>query len=414
MAAPDAARAASRGRTVGELNRLGPRLDGLATDLHRQPELGGAELHTVARLAGELEEEGFEVEAGIAGLPTAFRAVKGAGRGPGVAFLAEYDAVPGLGHACGHNLLCAAACGAAVALSRLGPAAPGRVFVIGAPAEETIGGKVVLAARGGYDGIDAALLAHPGAGNHAVVRSLSSWSMEVVFEGRPAHAVAAPEQGVNALEAMIRLFVARDELLRQLNGEAFVPGVILEGGQRPNLVPARARARFSLRAKSAGVLVDVVLRRFREVAEDVARSTGTTLEIRPVDNLYDELVSNPVLAEVFIAASRDAGLAMDGGPGPLVGSLDVGALSQRIPVLHPMFRVAEEPIATHTAAFTRAAASPAALAAARQAALALAWTGLDLLITPELLDRARRAHAEALAGRPRALPAPLITRQQEG
>lgn len=402
-----------RARVAQELDRLGPRLSALAADLHRQPELGGAELHTVARLAGELEEEGFNVEAGVAGLATAFRASKGSS-GPGVAFLAEYDAVPGLGHACGHNLLCAASYGAAVALSRLEPPAPGRILVIGAPAEETIGGKVVLAARGAYEGVDVALLAHPGPENRTLVRSLASWSMDVIFEGRPAHAVAAPEQGVNALEALIHLFVARDELLRELRGEAFLPGVILEGGQRPNLVPARARARFSLRAKTAALLVDVVLPGFRGLAEGVARETGTQATIRPVDNLYDELVGNPVLAESYSRAAQDVGLTPDAGPDPIVGSLDVGALSQQIPVLHPLFRIAETSLATHTAAFDRAAASPAGVSAARKAALALAWTGLDVLMTPGLLERARAARAVRTDGGPRGLSAPLVTSQQEG
>ncbi len=401
-----------RRRVETELDRLGPAFEALCLDLHRQPELGCREVNTVTRLAGELEEEGFAVETGIAGLATAFRAERGRG-GASIAFLAEYDAIPGLGHAGGHNLLCAASYGAAVALARAVDGLPGRVLLIGAPAEETIGGKVVLAARGAYDGLDAALLAHPAREDRALVRSLASWSVDVVFEGRPAHAVAAPEQGINALDAAVQLFIARDALLKALDPEVRIPGVLLEGGLRPNLVPERARARFSLRAATSEYLVETVIARFRDVVEGVARATGTRATIEPIDNLYDELVSNPVLADLYTAYARRAGMEPNSRLGRPFGSLDIGTLSHRIPVLHPLFRISGDDITTHTRAFASAAATPEAVRAARRAALALAWTGLDLLTDPATLERAWRVFEEASLTAPARPDVPLVTDQPE-
>ncbi len=393
-----------------EVARHAPRLATLARDLHLSPELGCREYHAVTLLSGTLEEEGFHVETGISGLPTAFRAERRSGDGPAVAFLVEYDAVPSLGHACGHNLVGAAACGAAIGLSSALASVPGRVLVFGAPGEETIGGKVVLAARGAFDGIDVALLAHPASEDRAIVTSLASWSVEVTFLGRSAHAVASPEEGVNALDAMIQLFIARDALLKSLHHDVRMPGVILEGGVRANVIPDRARARFSLRAHDSRYLVETVAERFRSVVEGVARATGTTATIVPIDNLYDEMLSNPVLASIYEEQARRAGLAPLPGPGGPIGSLDMGTLSHLVPSLHPTFRITEHPLATHTPDFTRAAADARAVDAALRAAAALAGTGLDLLMNPALLARAREAH-RAGNGSWIRVDAPLITEQ---
>jgi amidohydrolase len=404
----------ARQRVRQELEGLEARTRRLGQDLHRTPELGCREYHTVIRIAGELEEEGFDVTTGLAGLSTAFRAERAGTPGPCIAFLAEYDAVPNLGHTCGHNLVVAAAYGAAVSLVRaLGDQLPGRVAVIGAPAEETIGGKVVLSARGGFDDVDVALLAHPGARDQVAVQSLASWSVEVVFHGRSAHAVAAPEKGLNALDALIQLFVARDALLKGLLPEVRVPGVILEGGVRPNVVPDRARARFSLRAANADYLVETVYPRFRDAAEGVARATGTTVSVTPVDNLYDEMLNNPVLVQTFAEQARAAGwnLAEEGAEPRPFGSLDMGTVSRRVPSLHPLFAIGDgdREMATHTEQFTRAANAELGYAGARRAALALAWTGLALLAEPERLEAVRRAHEPLAARAPRPADVPIIT-----
>lgn len=400
-------------RVREEIARLAPRLALLARDLHRDPELGTQELHAVARLAGELEEEGLQVEVGVAGLSTAFRAMRAAGEGPSVAFFAEYDAIPSLGHAAGHNLLSAASVGAAVALSRvLGPL-PGRVLLFGAPAEETIGGKVVLAMRGAFDGVDVALLAHPGREDRAIVSTLASWSVEVVFEGRAAHAVADPAGGIDALDAMIRLFSARNSLLASLRPSTRMPGVILEGGVRPNLIPARARARFSLRAETAHYLVETVAARFREIVEVIAQETATHASVTPIDNLYDEMLSNAELATLYSDHARSEGMDPHAGPGQVIGSLDMGTVSHLVPSLHPMFRLGDGSISSHTAEFTQLCASAGSFDAAMRAATALALTGLAVLSDRAVLERVRRAHLDA-AGKFSRAAVPLVTEQVEG
>ncbi|MDQ7006211.1 MAG: amidohydrolase [Acidobacteriota bacterium] len=395
-----------------QLERRGESLRRLAAEIHRDPELGCREYHSAARLAGELEEEGFQVVTGLAGMDTAFRAERGRGA-PAVAFLVEYDAVPEMGHACGHNLIAAVSLGAAVALGQVVDRLGGRVVVIGAPAEETVGGKVVLAVRGALDDLDAALLAHPGSENCAQVRTVASWSMEVVFEGRASHAVAAPERGVDALACMVRLLGARDALLAELGEDFFAPGVILEGGVRPNLVPALARARFSLRAPSREALVDRLLPRFRALVESIAASAGARGRLRAIDNLYDELISSPLLSRLYRAQARQEGLEVVERSETLIGSLDTGTVSQRVPVLHPIFSIVDEPVPTHTEAFTRAAAGPRALAAAARVTRILARVGFALLAEPGLLATARREHADQLRGRPPRQDVPLITEQDE-
>ena len=393
-------------RIAAELARIAPVLRGLSRDLHRDPELGCREMHAVTRIAGELEEEGFRVDTGVAGLATAFRAEAGEGAAS-VAFLVEYDAIPDLGHASGHNLVVAAGCGAAIPLARALPPGAGRVVVIGAPAEETMGGKVVLAARGGFEGIDAALLAHPGTMDRVEVTSLASWVFDVTFTGRAAHAVAAPEEGIDALDALIRFFVAREAVLGELREDVRLPGVILEGGVRPNVVPERARARFSLRAADAAYLVETVVPRFREAAERVAAATGTRVVVEPVDNLYDEFLPNPVLAEVYRARAVAAGLRPVEGPGRPVGSLDMGVLSRSVPCLHPTFALGPATPPTLTREFAQLAGGDEAFRAALRAARALAGTGLDLLADPARLEEARQVHRE-FARRRRRVDVPLV------
>lgn len=394
-------------RLLHETERFAPRLAALARDLHRHPEPAYHELHSVARLAGELEEEGFDVDVGVAGLPTALRASAGPPNVTTIGFLIEYDAIPVLGHAAGHNLLAAAGVAAGVALSRLLGELHGRVVVCGAPAEETIGGKVVLAMRGAFDGIDAALLAHPAQEDRVIVDTLASWLVEVVFHGRSAHAVAAPEEGINALDAMIQLFVARDALLKSLRPDVRMPGVILDGGLRPNLIPDRARARFSLRAARASYLVGTVFTRFRELVDGIAKASGTTATVTPIDNLFDELISNGVLAETYTTHARRLGIEPNVGAGRVFGSLDIGTVSHRLPVLHPLFRIGDGSVFSHTAAFTELAGSDAAIAATGRAAQVLALTGLSLLTDPARLARVRAEHA-AHAARFEREDVPLI------
>src|SRR5882672_5542506 len=257
-----------RSRLERAVARLRPSVEALSRSLHRRAELSLEEFESSRLVARFLEREGFTVRRGVAGLPTALLARRRLGRGgPRLAFLAEYDALPGIGHACGHNLIGAAAAGAGAALGRTIRDLRGEVVVIGTPAEETIGGKAVLVDRGLFDGIDAALMFHPSTEDRVYTTSLACHSLEVVFHGRAAHAVAAPEQGINALDALIRLFVDLERLKRRLPREVRMPGIIAEGGKRANIVPDRAVGRFTLRARNLATLARVG-ERFRGAVSD--------------------------------------------------------------------------------------------------------------------------------------------------
>jgi amidohydrolase len=341
------------------------------------------------------------VRRGIAGLPTAFMARRRAGRrGPRIAFLAEYDALPGLGHACGHNLIGAAAAGAGAALGRALEGLRGEVLVIGTPAEETIGGKAVMAERGVFRGLDAALMFHPSTEDRVYTTSLACHSIEVTFRGRAAHAVAAPEQGINALDAAIELFLSLRRLRARLPPEVRMPGVIIEGGRRANIVPDRAVARFTLRARDLPMLRRLE-RAFQGAVAEAARRTGAGVSIRWLDRPYADMVTNRVLADVFKHELRRLGRRTVDTPRVRMGSLDMGNVSHRVPAIHPYVAIAPVSRPLHSAGFARSAGGPRGRAGLRVAIRALARTGLALLCDADLRRRTRAEFSGWRRGRGR-------------
>ena len=223
-----------------EVSAAASRLWDVAPALHRDPELAFAEHRAAALLTGELEEHGFAVERGVAGLPTAFTATAGDGNGPRVALLLEYDALPELGHACGHNLIAAAGLGAALALRRALPRTDGTVLVVGTPAEEGGGGKVIEAEAGVFDGVDAALMFHPGVHSWSWAPLTAQVQERVVFHGRAAHPTGSPTEGVDALAALIQLFNTLAVVGRRLPPGSHIQGIITDGGRATDIVPERA------------------------------------------------------------------------------------------------------------------------------------------------------------------------------
>lgn len=354
----------------------------LATSRHLydHPELSGEEYESAKFLAGRAEKYGFTVEHGIAGLPTAFRAVKETGAtGPMVAFLAEYDALPVVGHGCGHNMIGTAGTYAAIALGAVADRLPGRVALFGTPAEETDGGKITMLENGAFEGVSAALMMHPGLYTEIAYPSLACISIEIEYFGHPAHAAASPWKGINALDAMIQLFVAVDLLRKQLPATARTPGVILHGGERANMVPHYTKAQFSLRGKDREE-VEYVHRRVIECAEAAAKATGCRLEHRLDGNPYWDMRPDARLAESF----RQAWLEL-GGEEPATepkphGSLDIGNLSHHFPCLHPSIRITPDAeISGHTVEFAQATLTPLAEEQLLRVIKALAITGLSLI-----------------------------------
>ena len=381
---------ALRSRLEREVARLRPAVERLSRVLHRRAELSLEEAGSVRLLTGFLEKEGFRVRRGVAGLPTSFVARKRLGRGGArLAFLAEYDALPGIGHACGHNLIGAASAGAGAALGRVLDGTAGEILVVGTPAEETIGGKVLMTERGVFKGVDCALMFHPSTENRVYTTSLACHSLEVTFLGRAAHAVASPEKGINALEALIRLFIDLHRLRHRLPREVRMPGVIIDGGQRANVVPDRAVGRFTLRARDLPTLARVESL-FRGAARDAGRVVGARLSIRSLDHPYAEMITNRVLADRFKNELRRMGRRTVDAPRKKMGSLDMGNVSQVVPSIHPYVAIAPRSMPLHSRGFARLAGGARGVAGLRVATRGLSMVGLEILCDGHTLARAQR------------------------
>ena len=375
-------------------------LTALALDIHAHPELAFDEHRTVGLLTERLAAAGFTVTRPLGGLDTAFRASRTFGLGgPRVALLAEYDALPELGHACGHNLIASAAVGAALAAAAALDAAgsDGVLEVIGCPAEEGGGGKVLLLDAGAFDGVDAALMFHPSHRTMPVRGALAATRLTFTWHGKAAHASTNPHLGINALEACLLTFQAINALRQHFPDEHRVHGIITDGGSAPNVVPERAQAKFLVRHRKLAqveALRDQVVR----CAEAGALAVGARLEVEQ-GITYAERENNLPMAERFAAYLTAQGVALD--PPPTVGgvgSSDFGNLSQALPAIHAYVKIAPEGTSNHTHAFAAAAASEAGIAGMIAAAKALAGTAADLLLEPDLLAAAKAAFARRPSG----------------
>jgi amidohydrolase len=371
----------------------------ISREIHGHPELAFEERRAAALLVDALRKGGLEIKAGVYGLETAFVAEFGSRRGPCVALLAEYDALPGIGHACGHNLIAASALGAALALAPLAGSLPGRVRMLGTPAEERGGGKELMAREGAFDGVDAALMMHPSSVNLVSMPCIAMAEVEAIYHGTAAHAAAMPERGVNALDALVLAYQGIAALRQHIRASERIHGIITEGGQAPNVVPERAAGRFYVRAANAEELAPLKLR-VEACLRAGATATGATAEIRwdPVD--YLDIHYNEPLASAFRSNAEQLGrvfFPFEKLPPSIQGSTDMGNVSQRVPSIHPMLAAAPIHCTIHNAEFTKWAASELGDAAAIDGAKALAMTALDFLYDEAL----RRSAWEAFGtGKP--------------
>ena len=364
-------------------------LDDLALRIHAHPELAFEERYASGALVDALRAEGVTVVPGTAGLETAFVAEHGSG-GAVVALPAEYDALPEIGHACGHNLMGTAAVGAFLALRDLVPAGAGRVRLIGCPAEERGNGKVLLLQGGAFRDVDAALMFHPGDRNEIDPLMLALVTVEITFHGVAAHAASRPHEGVNALDALLLAWSSVAALRQVIRSDSRIHGIITDGGVAPNIIPERSAARFMIRSTDAGYLAEL---RGRVLAcfEGAAQATGCRLEHRFSD-VCDPVRTNRPLARAFADNARLLGRLMESRrPGDTRGSTDMGNVMSVLPGIHPFLAITDEPTPGHSHAFTAAAATPAALETMRIAAGALAMTALDVLGDAALRARARDA-----------------------
>jgi amidohydrolase len=360
----------------------------LSHRIHANPEPAFEE-HEAARLVAEaLRGHGYAVEHPAGRLVTAVRATRAGGRGgakPRIGILAEYDALPGLGHGCGHNTMAASGVGAAIALSAVVDELPGEIVFFGTPAEERGSGKQIMIDEGLFEGIDAALLYHPCDRDHVESHPLASEDVNVVFTGLQAHAAADPWMGRNALDAMILLFSSVGLWRQQLRPETRVHGIIQEGGTAANIIPDRTKAWFMLRSPDQAYY-EQIKQRFQALAEAAAQATETSVEVT-FSGGAKSMHQNKTLEARWVANAAAYGI-VDEGPDPNSGSTDMANLSWICPTIHPELSIAESGTPGHSIRFRDAAATPRADETTLLAATLVAQTAYELFADPALVEAA--------------------------
>lgn len=371
---------------VNEIEARRNQLSELSLKIHSNPELGFQEVKAADWLTRYLEENGFSIERGICQLPTAFRASYGKGR-PLIAILAEYDALPEIGHACGHNIIATCAVGAGVASKLAIDQFGGSILIIGTPAEEIYGGKIIMADRGAFKGLDAAMIVHPGTSDTATTESLACQTLDVEFFGKAAHAAAEPEQGINALEAMLQSFTAINSLRQHIRSTARIHGIITDGGEAANIVPAHSAGVFLVRAIDNAYL-DELMEKVLNCFIGAATASGARLEYKWAETPYAPMRNNLALAQLFTKNMQSLGRSIAlSNPGNAFGSTDMGNVSQLVPSIHPHVAITEKETFIHSPEFALAAASDRGIDGMLDAAKALAMTVVDLVANPETLAR---------------------------
>ena len=384
-----------KARVSAEVEGLRAELIGLSGTLFANPETAFRETTACQLLSDWLKSQGFAVDVGIAGLPTAFRAMVSApSPRPAIAFLAEYDALPDLGHACGHNIIAASSVGAAAAVSRVLPGLRGTILALGTPAEEHGNGKITMIEQGIFAGVDAAMIVHPSVHNCVQTYALASEILDVEFFGQAAHAAAWPEKGINALDAMVLSYVNISALRQQLRSDARVHGIITHGGEASNIIPAHTSGKFQVRAKDDAYL-DELLQRVINCFRAGAQATGARLEYRSREKRCSALRTNVAMASAFAANLQRLGLTVEPhDPSWGFGSTDVGNVSQVVPTVHPFIAIADESVALHSPEFAQAADSERGRNGLIIAAKALAMTAIDLLVNDALLANVKKEFAD--------------------
>lgn len=350
--------------------------------MYHNPELGNREFLAAEKLTAFLKNNGFTVTMPVLDIETAFTAVFDTGKpGKSVVFICEYDALPEIGHACGHNMIGAMSIGAGVALSKV--ATSGKIYVYGSPAEETNGGKVAMAEHGLFDGITAALMIHPSTDTRESGTSAAMEAIEFAYKGHTAHAAGCPEKGINALNAVIQLFNGIDALRQHVTPDVRMHGVINRGGVAANIVPDDACAQFYLRSATKENLA-LVKEKVLKIAEGAALITGATLTTRNYELSYDDLKTNQPLQTAFTENLKALGITEIKPALRGAGSSDIGNVSNVIPTIHPYLSISTQPLIGHTRELADATITDYAHDQLVTGAVVLAQTGLDVLEGLEL------------------------------
>lgn len=366
---------------------LRPELQGLSEYIYEHPELGHVEFLSSKAHVELLKKHGFEVEYPYLEVETAFRAVyKGKKEGPTIAYLSEYDALPGIGHGCGHNLLGSTDTGAGIALSKLVDEIGGRVVVLGTPAEETNGDKVTMAAADTFDDIDVAFCTHPSDGYYTSGTSMAMEAIEFRFYGKTAHAAAAPFEGLNALDACLNTFNNINSFRQQMHPSARVHGVIKDGGEAANIIPEYTRAEFYVRAMDMPYLNEL-REKVIKCAEAGAMAAGCTMEWDYYEASYQNLVTNETLSKRYNQNMKLLGVKMQEEERDSMGSMDMGNVSQVVPAINPYFEITnEKTVSAHTIEFRECTRTEEAYKGMENTIAAFTQTAIDLITDSTLLE----------------------------
>jgi amidohydrolase len=391
-------------RLRAEVERRADVLVEASHEIHAHPELNYEEHFAHDLLTSIIEGDGVEVERGACDLDTAFIARAGS-EGPTIAVLCEYDALPGIGHACGHNIIGTAGVGAGLAAAALADELGGRVVILGTPAEEGGGGKVRMAERGAFDGVDAAMMVHPAGADLTSMHVIAVQQYWVTYEGQAAHAAAFPHKGRNALDAAVLGYVNVAALRQHIRPTERVHGIFTEAGDKPNIVPARAAAQWMVRSPTIRTL-EPLKQRVHDCLHAGAVAAGCTMDGEWIDPVYADMVDNEVMVGLYAANSTELGrtpadaAAVTG----VVGSTDMGNVSYVVPSIHPMIKVAPAHISIHTPEFAGYARGPEGDKAVIDGALAMAWTIADLWLQEGVLEAATAEFSRSarIHGEPRA------------
>ena len=363
--------------------------------IHANPELAFKEFFACETLTNALEHHDIKTEKAVYSLETSFEAkLNTDSAGPTVAILAEYDALPGIGHACGHNIIATSALGAALGLHAVAQELQGGVRLIGTPAEEKGGGKELMARNGAFEGIDAAMMIHPAGTNLASMPCICVAEVEVIYHGKSSHASAMPHKGINALDGLLLAYQAISNLRQHIRSTERIHGIITEGGSAPNIVPDRSAGQFYVRAADDKELAQLKPR-VQSCFEAGAKGSGCEVEVNWANVDYLDLNTNWPLAELFQEHAESLGrefIPYEEAVKFGAGSTDMGNVSHRLPSIHPMLAVAPPNVVIHNPEFAKWAASEKGDAAVIDGAKALALTAADFLLSTELQDRAKTAY----------------------
>jgi len=373
-----------KAKVIQAVDEISAELLDVARKIHAHPELAFEERYAADLLCTTLENHGLKPQRGAFDLETSFRCDIG-DEGPVLAILSEYDALPEMGHACGHNLIAAMGLGAALALAKVG-GFRGKIRYLGTPAEEYGAGKAVMAARGAFDGLDAAMMVHPAGVDLEAYPTLCVTAVKATFHGKPAHASLAPDQGINALDACVSAYQNIAQLRQHMDMVARVHGIITNGGAAPNIVPERAEATYFLRARDEGSL-ESLKGRVRACIEAGALGAGATVDLEWWEYPYLNLRSNQSLAKSYRTNAESLGrmfFPVSAIPMHVRGSTDMGNVSQIVPSIHPTITVAPPTVGIHTACFAHCAASETGDKGTLDGAKAMAMTAIDFFSSAEL------------------------------